>query len=68
MTQQQPNQPTAEEQKQYKEAYDKFAQHYMGLNEWGKIDFLFQTKAQIEGLHVQIAELKSKSGLTISKP
>ena len=64
MEQKQP-QPTAEEQKQYKEAFDKFAQHYMSLNEWGRIDFLFQTKVQLETLTSLLTE---KNELTIAKP
>lgn len=61
-------QPTAEEQKQYKEAYDKFAGHYMGLNDWGKVDFLFQMKVQLDTVSQILAQKNSKPDLTIPKP
>lgn len=68
MEQQQQPQMTAEQEAAYKKAFDEFAKVYTTLNTWGQIDFLFQMKAQLDGISAELAKKSENSILTTTKP
>ena len=64
MSQEQQTQKLTPEQLKAKETYEKeydnFAKHYMGLNEWSRIELLFNLRLNVDALAQMVMDLQKK--------
>lgn len=63
-SQQQPQKSEAQQRAEeaYKKEFDEFVSHYMSLNEWARIELLFNMRLNMDALFALIQDLQKKVG------